>query len=201
MGFKLDRVHVWSGEVADQAGGVAAKLSLLAQAGANLEYIYTRRQYDKPGAGVLYVAPVTGPLQLRAARSAGLSETNSPVVLRVEGDNQAGLGHRVTQQWALAGLSFQGLTMAVLGTKFVGYVAFDTVADANPAPPPSSATKARRARAASESRDKGTRGKWGQGARGWNRLPFQPPLVPLSPCPLVPLSSERWSWRTARAAL
>ena len=23
MGFKLDRVHVWSGEVADQAGGVA----------------------------------------------------------------------------------------------------------------------------------------------------------------------------------
>ena len=43
MGFKLDRVHVWSGEVVDQAGGVAAKLSLLAQAGANLEYIYTRR--------------------------------------------------------------------------------------------------------------------------------------------------------------
>ena len=42
MGFKLDRVHVWSGEVADQAGGVAAKLSLLAQAGTNLKFIYTR---------------------------------------------------------------------------------------------------------------------------------------------------------------
>ena len=52
MGFKLDRVHVWSGEVADQAGGVAAKLSMLAQAGTNLEFIYTRRQPDRPGTGV-----------------------------------------------------------------------------------------------------------------------------------------------------
>src|SRR5262249_17737015 len=65
MGFKLDRVHVWSGEVTDQAGGVAAKLALLAQAGANLEYIYTRRKADKPGYGVIYVAPISGPLQVR----------------------------------------------------------------------------------------------------------------------------------------
>jgi len=131
MGFKLDRVHVWSGEVADQAGGVAAKLSMMAQAGANLEFVYTRRQPDKPGTGMLYVAPLTGPLQVRAARSAGLAETNDPVVLRVEGDNQAGLAHRLTQQWALAGLSLQGLMMSVLSEKFVGYASFDTVADSN----------------------------------------------------------------------
>ena len=131
MGFKLDRVHVWAGEVMDQAGGVAAKLQLLAQAGANLEFIHTRRQADKPGTGVLYVAPITGPMQVRAAKSAGLHETNDPVVLRVEGDNQAGLGHRLTQHWALAGLTLQGLTMSVLGDKFVGYVSFDTVADSN----------------------------------------------------------------------
>src|ERR1700738_3156342 len=118
MGFKLDRGHVWAGEVMGQAGGVAAKLQSLAQAGANLEYIYTRRQPDKPGTGVLLVAPITGPMQLRAAKTTGLHETNNPVVLRVEGDNQAGLGHRVTQQWALAGLSLQGLTMSVLGDKF-----------------------------------------------------------------------------------
>jgi hypothetical protein len=131
MGFKLDRVHVWSGEVADQAGGVAAKLAMLAQAGCNLEYIYTRRQPDRPGTGILYIAPVTGPMQVRAARSAGLTETDNPVVLRVEGDNQAGLGHRLTQEWALAGLSLQGLMMCVLTGKFVGYASFDTVADSN----------------------------------------------------------------------
>jgi hypothetical protein len=133
MGFKLERVHIWTGEIADKAGGMASKLSALAQAGANLEYISTRRQADRPGTGILYVAPVTGPAQVRAARQAGLSETHDTVVLRVEGDNEAGLGFRLTQQWATAGISLQGLTMAVLGNKFVGFAVFDTVADANKA--------------------------------------------------------------------
>jgi hypothetical protein len=131
MGFKLDRVHVWAGEVADRAGGTAAKLAALAQAEANLEFVFTQRLPSKPGTGILYVAPVTGPAQVRAARAAGLTETQDPVLLRIEGDNQAGLAHRVTQQWALAGISFQGLSMAVLADKFVGYAAFDSVADAN----------------------------------------------------------------------
>jgi hypothetical protein len=131
MGFKLERVHIWSGEIADQAGGMSSKLAPLAEAGANLEYILTRRQPDRPGMGVLYVAPVTGPSQVRAARLAGLVETHDTVVLRVEGDNEAGLGYRLTQQWAMAGINLQGLTMAVIGTKFVGFAVFDTVADAN----------------------------------------------------------------------
>ena len=131
MSFKLDRVHVWCGEVADEAGGVAAKLALLAQAGANLEYIYTYRHAAKPGTGSLFVAPITGPFAVRAAKAAGLHEVPAPIVLRVEGDNAAGLGHRVTQKWAIEGLTLHGLTMSVLGDKFVGYVSFDSSADAN----------------------------------------------------------------------
>ena len=131
MSFKFDRVHLWACEVADQAGGVAGKLAFLAQAGANLEYIFTKRQADKPGTGVLYVAPVTGSTQVRAVAHAGLSETDNPVVRRIEGDNEAGLAHRLTQQWAIAGISFRGLTLAVVGNRFVGYAAFDTVGDAN----------------------------------------------------------------------
>jgi hypothetical protein len=131
MSFKFDRVHLWSCEVADQAGGVAAKLAFLAQAAANLEYVYTKRLADKPGVGVLYVAPVTGAAQVRAARAAGFSETDNPIIRRIEGDNALGLVHRLTQQWALAGISFNSLTMAVLADKFVGYAAFDTVTDAN----------------------------------------------------------------------
>jgi hypothetical protein len=131
MSFKWDRVHVWSCDVKDQAGGVADKLAHLAQAGANLEYVFTKRLPNKPGEGVLYVAPVTGPLQTRAAKSAGMHEVDHPVVRRMEGDNEAGLAHRVTQQWAVAGISLQGLTMAVLGKKFVGYASFDSVNDAN----------------------------------------------------------------------
>jgi hypothetical protein len=131
MRFKMDRVHVWSGEVADQIGGTASKLVFLAKAGANLEYVSTKRLPDKPGRGVLFVAPVTGSLQVRAAREAGLSETFTPVVHRLEGDNEAGLAHKLTQEWALAGINLQALTMAVLEKKFVGYAVFDTVDDAN----------------------------------------------------------------------
>jgi hypothetical protein len=128
----MKHIHVWAGEVADQAGGAAAKLALLAQAGANLEYVYTRRTPEKPGTGVLYVAPITGPAQVQAARKAGLHEIESnPVVLHVEGDNSAGLAHRLTQKWATEGLSLHGLMMSVVGNKFVGYVTFDTVEDAN----------------------------------------------------------------------
>ena len=66
-----------------------------------------------------------------AARAAGLNETHEPIVRRIEGDNEAGLAHRLTQQWAIASISFHSLTMAVLGSKFIGYASFDTVDDAN----------------------------------------------------------------------
>jgi hypothetical protein len=131
MSFKWDRVHVWSCEIVDQSGAAAGKLAFLAQAGANLEYIYTQRLPSKPGYGYLYVAPISGPTQQRAAKTAGLHEVDHPVVHRIEGDNEAGLAHRLTQAWELANISLQGMTLAVLGGKFVGYVAFDTVTDAN----------------------------------------------------------------------
>src|SRR3954469_13282654 len=131
MSFRMGRVHLWSGEVEDKPGGTATKLALLAQAGANLEYVFTKRLGDKPGKGVLYVTPVTGPTQVAAARAAGLAETDDPVVHRIEGVNEAGLASRLTQAWAMAGISFHGLTMATLGDKFIGYAAFDAVGDAN----------------------------------------------------------------------
>src|SRR5262249_54474614 len=84
-----------------------------------------------PGMGVLYVAPVSGPSQVRAARAAGLSETETLIIRRIEGDNEGGLAHHLTQQWALAGISLHGLTLAALGNKVVGYSLFHTNGDAN----------------------------------------------------------------------
>lgn len=130
MSFKMNRVHIWSGDVADEAGAVAAKLSALAEAGCNLEYVYTQRS-DTPGRGTLCVAPVAGAEQARAAREAGLSESQSPVVMRCEGDNVAGLASRVKQEWARAGINLHGSIMTVIGSRFVGYVTFDSVLDAN----------------------------------------------------------------------
>ena len=102
MSFKMDRVHVWSAEVEDRPGGTASKLAILAQAGANLEYIFTKRLPNKPGKGVLYVAPISGPSEVTAAKQAGLHEVDDPVVHRIEGDNRAGLAHHLTQAWAMA---------------------------------------------------------------------------------------------------
>jgi hypothetical protein len=133
MSFKWDRVHVWSCEIVDQPGAAAAKLSILAKAGANLEYVNTQRLPQKPGYGVLLVAPITGPTQTRAARSAGFAENEEHHLHRIEGDNEAGLAHRLTQQWELANITLQSLMMAVLGNKFVGYAGFDSVRDANQA--------------------------------------------------------------------
>jgi hypothetical protein len=133
MSFKMDRVHVWSTEVKDEPGGVAAKLSKLDEAGADLEYVHTQRLPDRPGYGILYVAPLSGLAQLKAAKAAGLHESNEPIVMRIEGDNTAGLAHRLKHAWASAGINLHGAIMTVIGTKFVGFVTFDSVEDANKA--------------------------------------------------------------------
>lgn len=131
MSFKMDRVHVWSCEAPDEPGGIASKLKALAEAGVNLEYVYTTRLLNKPGMGMLFVAPIVGAEQLRTARAIGMKETSEPIVMHLTGDNGAGLAHRLTQEWAKAGINLHGTVLTVVGSKFVGYVTFDSVEDAN----------------------------------------------------------------------
>jgi len=131
MSFKMDRVHIWSCEVRDEVGGVAKTLSALAEAGSNLDYVYTQRNPGKPGEGTLYVSPLTTPEQIRLARSIGMAESFDPVVMRLEGDNTAGLAHRLKIEWAKAGINLHGSILGVLGGRFLGYVTFDSIDDAN----------------------------------------------------------------------
>jgi hypothetical protein len=133
MSFKMQRVHVFHAEVEDKPGGISAKLKTLAESGAHLEYVYSQRSATKPGMGDLFVAPLVGSGELAAAKKAGLQEVGEPIVMRVEGDDKAGLGGRVTQAWEMAGINLHGLVMSVVGGKFIGYATFDTVADANKA--------------------------------------------------------------------
>lgn len=133
MSFKMQRVHVYHGEVEDKPGGISGKLKSLAEAGAHLEYVYSQRSLSKPGMGDLYVAPLHGAGEITAAKAAGLHEVPEPIVMRVEGDDKTGLGGRLTQAWEMAGINLHGLVMSVINGKFVGYATFDTVADANKA--------------------------------------------------------------------
>ncbi|HEX4606963.1 MAG TPA: amino acid-binding ACT [Urbifossiella sp.] len=133
MSFKMQRVHVFHAEVEDKPGGISGKLKTLAECGAHLEYVYSQRSATKPGMGDLYVAPVQGQNVLTAAKKAGLHEVGEPIVMRVEGDDKAGLSGRLTQAWELAGINLHGLVMSVITGKFIGYATFDSVADANKA--------------------------------------------------------------------
>ena len=133
MAYTVKKVEVWAGEIEDRPGGLADKLAELANAGANLEFLVSRREPDKPGTGVVFVTPVKGAKQKAAAQQAGLSTTDSLHSLRVEGPDRAGLGTKMTRALAAAGINLRGVSAAALGRRAVTYFAFDNGTDADSA--------------------------------------------------------------------
>jgi predicted amino acid-binding ACT domain protein len=129
MDFRLNRIQVWSGEIPDRAGGVAEKLEPLAEAGANLEFIWSRRLDNKPGWGSLFVAPITGPAQTKAAHTVGLHKDNDMVLLRIEGPDAPGVGHSLAACLAKAGINLRGMSMTAISGRFVAYAACDSADD------------------------------------------------------------------------
>ena len=133
MAYTVKKVDVWAGEIADSPGGLAEKLSALSNAGANFEFLVSRRAPDKPGTGVVFLAPIKGAKQKGAAQTAGLSTTDSLHSVRVEGPDRAGLGTKMSRAVADAGINLRGVSAAALGRRAVTYIAFDSAADADTA--------------------------------------------------------------------
>ena len=131
MAYSIKKVEVWAGEVADRPGGLADKIDALSGAGANLEFVIARRSPDKPGTGVVFVTPIKGTKQKRAAQSAGLTTTDSLHSVRVDGPDKAGLGTKMAKALADAGINLRGISAAAIGRRAVSYFAFDSVADAD----------------------------------------------------------------------
>jgi hypothetical protein len=124
---------VWAASIDDRPGGLAEKLVALAEAGAQLEFVIARRAPDKPGTGVVFLTPLKGAAQTRAAKKAGFGRTESLHSLRVEGPDKPGLGAKMTQALAGAGINLRGLSAAAIGKRCVVHLAFDSAADANKA--------------------------------------------------------------------
>ena len=129
MDFRLNRIQVWSADIPDRAGAVAEKLEPLADADANLEFIWSRRTPEKPGWGALFVAPITGAAQTKAAHAAGLHKANDMVLLRIEGTDAPGVGHSLAACLAKAGINLRGMSMTAITGHFVAYVACDSAED------------------------------------------------------------------------
>lgn len=133
MAMKVGRVDTWAATIKDVPGGLAAKLAELAAAKANLEFVISRRAPEKPGTGVVFVTPVKGAAQVRAARKAGFKTTPSLHTVRVEGPDKAGQGARIAEALAAAGINLRGFSAAAIGRKFIAHVAVDTGAAATKA--------------------------------------------------------------------
>lgn len=130
MTLKVSKAEIWTTAIEDRSGGAADRIEPLTNAGANFEFVFARRTPEQPGRGLLMVAPVKGKKVMAAAAAAGFARAPDIAALRVEGGNKAGSAARMTRALADAGLSFRGLSAAAMGTRFVGYVAFDSAADA-----------------------------------------------------------------------
>lgn len=130
MAVKVSKIEMWMATIDDRAGGAADKLEPLAKAGANFEFVFTRRTPEQPGKGVLFVTPVRGAKVVRAAQDAGFAKSDSLHSVRIDGANRPGVTAKTARTLADAGISFRALSASAIGSKFVSYVALDSAEDA-----------------------------------------------------------------------
>jgi hypothetical protein len=131
MAYNIRKVPVWVGEIEDRPGGLAGKLEMISKAGASLEFLIARRAPEDPGKGVVFLTPIRGAKQQRAASEAGVGASDNLHSVRVEGPDRPGLGVKMTRALADAGINLRGLSAAALGRKSVTYLGFDSAADAD----------------------------------------------------------------------
>jgi hypothetical protein len=130
-GIRISKVDVWAGDIQDQPGGLARVLSALAERGGSIECVVARRKSDGSGAGDVFVSPVKSRRMQEAAARVGLKQASDIATLRIEGPDRPGLGGRITQAIADAGINMRGLTAAVMGRSFVAYFGLDSSDEAD----------------------------------------------------------------------
>lgn len=128
--MNVQRTDVWAATIDDRPGGLHEKLAVLAGAGANLEFVISRRTPDQPGEGVVFVTPIKGARQTNAAEQTGFRKTDRLYSVRVEGMDKPGIGAAMTEALADAGLNLRGVSGAAMGRQFIAYLALDTEEDA-----------------------------------------------------------------------
>jgi hypothetical protein len=129
----VERVDVWSASITDKTGGLSWLLKGMDEAGADFNFIIARRTPENPGSGVVFVTPIRGDREVKAASTLGFSVTRSVAAVCIEADNKPGATARLTGLIADAGINIRGLSVAVIGTRSVAYIGFDSSNDAETA--------------------------------------------------------------------
>jgi hypothetical protein len=115
----------------DKPGSLSNKLNCLEEAGVDLDFIIARRAPENPGSGVVFISPLRGDKEVRAASTLGFAISSSIAAVRVEGENEPGVAARLTDLIADAEINMRGFSGAVVGNKYVAYIGFDSPQDAN----------------------------------------------------------------------
>ena len=127
----VERVNVWSASLMDKPGGLSNKLKGLEEAGVDLDFVIARRAPEAPGSGIVFVSPLRGDHEVRAASMLGFAISSSIAAVRVEGENEPGAAARLTDLIADAEINVRGFSGAVVGNRYIAYIGFDSPADAN----------------------------------------------------------------------
>lgn len=133
MDLLIERADVWAAPIEDRQGALAELLVALREAGADLQFIIARRSPETPGKGVVFVTPLQGDREIRAAADAGFNVSRSLHSVRVMGTDKPGIAAELTQTLADAGINLRGFSASVIGKQFVAYAAVDSLEDANKA--------------------------------------------------------------------
>ncbi len=131
MDVLVERVDVWAAGIEDRVGALAELLTGLHEAGADLQFVISRRAPDKPGTGVVFVTPLQGDQEIRAAAELGFNVTHSLHSIRVLGKDRPGVAAQLTQKLAEGGINLRGFVASVIGSQFVAYVGVDSLKDTN----------------------------------------------------------------------
>src|SRR5712691_10880146 len=97
MTLKVSRVDLWTASIDDRAGGAADKLEPLSKAGANFEFVFSRRTPELPGRGMLFVTPMKGTKVVQAAQATGFTKPENLHSVRIEGANKPGVTVKVAR--------------------------------------------------------------------------------------------------------
>ena len=126
----VERVDVWAAPIKDEPGGLATVLTGLREAGADLNFVISRRTPEKPGEGVVFVTPLHGDAEVAAATQLGFNMANSVHCVSVEGQNEPGVAAGLTTLLADAGITLRGFSGSVSGARFVVFIGLDSAEDA-----------------------------------------------------------------------
>jgi hypothetical protein len=131
MAVTVKKIEVWVADLANRPGTLARVLEALAQSGADLEFLVARRVTENTSR--LFVAPLKGKKQQRAAAEVGLMPAKGMHSIRVEGVNRPGVGAELSRAVSVAGINIRGASAAAIGRRHVFYLAFKTEDDAKAA--------------------------------------------------------------------